>query len=86
MHMDKQIENESLSEDLLDATEKIFVVVDGTKCLMRRDHAALLFVARREWEAEKHRRGNAAYHAIERYRQRRNQHHQKAALDAIRAF
>jgi len=41
MHMDKQIENESLSEDLLDATEKIFVVVDGTKCLMRREQENL---------------------------------------------
>jgi len=81
--MDKQIENESLSEDLLDGSEKIVVVHGGFEVAVTRADAAKILAGQQRWEAEKQRRASAAYHAIERYRQRRNQHHQKAALDAI---
>ena len=37
MHMDKQIENESLSENLLDGTEKIVVVLGGFEVAVARD-------------------------------------------------
>ena len=84
MHLDKQIENESLWESLPDGTEEI-VLADGTKVLVRSDLVERILVGQQQWEAEKHRQGDAAYHAIGRYRQSRNQHHQKEALDAIQS-
>ncbi len=81
--MDKQIENESISEDLLDGTEEIVVVLGGFEVAVTRADAAK--AGQQRWDVEKQRRANAAYHAIERYRQRPNQHHLKAALDAIQS-
>ena len=80
--MDKQIENESLSENLLDETEEI--VVDGTEYLMRRDEAAQMFEDRQKGAAEMERRANAAHRAVQDYWVNPNQLHRKAALDAIR--
>jgi hypothetical protein len=83
--MDKQIENESISEDLLDGTEKIVVVLGGFDVAVTRADAAKIKADQQRREAERQRRASAAYHAIERYRQRPSQHHQKAALDAIQS-
>ena len=65
-------------------TEKIVVVLGGFEVAVTRADAAKILADQKRWEAEEQRRASAAYHAIERYRQRRSQHHQKAALDAIR--
>ena len=84
--MDKQIENECLSENLLDGTEEIVLVLKGIKVCVRSDVAAQILVGQQQWAAEKRGRAKAAYHAIERYRQRPSQHHKKAALDAIQSY